>query len=278
MKNKKILIILVIVIVFVSAGLLAFIFNREKPLEAPENYIIDEDTIASITTVVGDRSLKSMKEENTGAQESKEGENAKDDKKKEEEDKKNKTEEEEQPLAGETKKIEYVYADIENPQEDINTYMTYLIDEYNYISMPPIDESQTSTAAAIESLEEGKIFQISVDYIEDSYTVIVQKYPGQILKPEEETEKEDTGLSWDGAMSKLEEYTPEQLGVPDPVSEYMLIPNRGRYLLEEKQFFNINAYKKENGSNIIMGIFYVACDGSAVYKYDLENDIYTKIS
>lgn len=300
MKNKKLLIILIVLIVFISAALLAFIFNRKKPLESPENYTIDEDTVSSITTIVGDRSLKSMKEESFGGDESqkKDDDEEKDDKKdkkgkdkkdKEEEkdakdtkdSKEEKSEEEQQQTSGETKRVEYVYTEIETPEEDVNTYMEFLINDCNYISMPPIDESETTIAAATESLEEGKIFQISVDYTEDGYTVLVQKYPGQILKPEEEEpeeEEQNTGLSWDGAMSKLEEYTPEQLGVPDPVSEYILIPNRGRYLLEGAEFFNINAYKKENGSNIIMGVFYVACDGSMVYKYDVENDTYTKIS
>lgn len=293
MKNKKLLIILIIVIVFISAGLLAFIFNRKKPLESPENYTIDEDTISSITTIVGDRSLKSIKEESFGGDESQkkedneeESKEDKKEKKKEKDDKKaedskeEKDEQEQQQASGETKRVEYVYTEIESPGEDVNTYMEFLINDCNYISMPPIDESETTMAAATESLEEGKIFQISIDYTEDSYTVLVQKYPGQILKPEEEEpeEEQNTGLSWDGAMSKLEEYTPEQLGVPDPVSEYTLIPNRGRYLLKGTEFFNINAYKKENGSNIIMGVFYVACDGSMVYKYDVANDTYTKIS
>lgn len=289
MKNKKLLIILIIVIVFISAGLLAFIFNRKKPLESPENYTIDEDTVSSITTIVGDRSLKSIKEESFGGDESQKKEENKDeeekedkkDKKEKDKKKEEKDDEQQQQASGETKRVEYVYTEIENPEEDVNTYMEFLINDCNYISMPPIDESETIVAAATESLEEGKIFQVSVDYTEDGYIVLVQKYPGQILKPEEEEpeeEEQNTGLSWDGAMSKLEEYTPEQLGVPDPVSEYILIPNRGRYLLEGSEFFNINAYKKENGSNIIMGVFYIACDGSIVYKYDVENDTYTKIS
>lgn len=261
LTKKKLIMLGGILVVFVGAAVSCFLLMK-KPPEPPDFYSIEEDQVVSITSVVGERTFK---------------------KRKEIEDTENKDV---------LQKVEFTYADITEGTADVQKYINELTLNHGFTKMPkegeempqplkegeepPAIDPEGTVSAAIETAEAGVLFQVDIDYTNEGYTVYVKKYKGKI--PEPPKVKEEEGLSRNQAMDKLNDFAPEVLGLPEPASTYVKIPQVGRTMVDGKDCYMVNVYRKQETANIIMGIYAVALDKSAVYKYDLNTDTYTLLN
>lgn len=84
---------------------------------------------------------------------------------------------------------------------------------------------------------------------------------------------ENGNISEQSAILLLQKYSTEQLGL-DAGVEYQLLFDENKTNVNGKECYAIAA--KKTGQNT-EGVFYVALDASAVYKYDLNNTNYIKL-
>ena len=75
------------------------------------------------------------------------------------------------------------------------------------------------------------------------------------------------------AVELLQKYTAEQLGLTPNVSHQLLFDTNGAEI-EGKRCYAIAAKIPDKETE---GVFYVALDGSVVYKYDITNQMYIKM-
>lgn len=134
-----------ILIFFVIMGIVAFfLFGAMNSKE----YKIGDDSVSSITVIVGERKASGFYT-NTS-------------------------------FDG-TKK-EYSYSEVENVKEDVIAYGLYLRDEEGYTSLKAVDLEEPSGEMQFgkNSVDEGQAVVITIDYREDGYTITMWKTKGEI--------------------------------------------------------------------------------------------------
>lgn len=140
-SNKKNIIkifIICLIVILIIGIILFFIFNNDSNTS---EYKLGQDTIKSITEVVGDVKVSStLTEEKFGML---------------------------------TKKIECKSG---NPQEEILKYTDYLINEEGFVLTSPMDMlNYSSIKLSKQSEDSGKILNISIHYGNSDYTIVIQK-------------------------------------------------------------------------------------------------------
>jgi len=83
----------------------------------------------------------------------------------------------------------------------------------------------------------------------------------------------NNGLSQSEATTLLTSISYEVLGLEKPITEYSLVYDEYTSHIEGKESYCINVYSKEGGTQVGMGAYYVALDGSSVYCYDPLEDM-----
>lgn len=191
----------------------------------------------------------------------------------------------------------YTYLKIENSAEDVGQYITYLMDQYNYIALQDFDSTieEGSVTLAGDSVMKNRYMQIDIAYAKETYTLTLQRIPGSIeevirKKQEEEEQKrqeeeaaakrkaEESFLSRDQAAQKLNAIEPSALGLEKPFQDYSVVYGYGRTIIDNKECYSMNAYINKNSAMYIAGVFYITCDGSQAYRYDVMNDTYIPVA
>lgn len=118
----------------------------------PDNYTIDQDSVASITNVVGNRRLAETTSDVAEARG--------------------------------MKTLVFRYVEVNDPQSDLIKYVDYLR-KNGYVSLAEADLAFTpgTLQLGVPSTESGKSFIITIAYYENSYDVQVDKANGDIKTP-----------------------------------------------------------------------------------------------
>ena len=85
---------------------------------------------------------------------------------------------------------------------------------------------------------------------------------------EEENEAED-GFSTEDAVALLKELTATDLGLPAVLDEYTILVDEWTTMVYGVECFCVNAYAELENRKQLMGVFFVAIDGSAAYRSDM---------
>ena len=86
---------------------------------------------------------------------------------------------------------------------------------------------------------------------------------------------EQTGaeeISQQDALDRLRRIPAKDLGLPKELSEYSVDFDGWTTNVDDVECYGINAYAEEEKQMIVIGQFYVALDGSSMFKYDSEAD------
>gem|GEM_PF-4801158 len=303
-KKKLIIIIMLLLIVAGSAAAGYFLmFDKkevaeEEEIQEPPKYdyfALDADKIDSITKIVGYRAIadaygkdivfeplpvdgeevKKKKDEETATEETAKEETATDGAATEDTATDGTAADGEQAVPQETTAT-YVYTDIETASADVKKYVTYLMDKLGFKEVFPfyIDSPAGYISLSKDSATEGYTIQIDIDYTKDDYTCVLQK----IKKPEEKKAAKST-ISRKAALDIIKKTPIEVLGIDESLDNLILIGEPGHSTVDGMDCYGVHVYKNvnDNKSTVILGTYYVASDRKTIYKYDVMNDVYTKI-
>lgn len=269
--SKKQLILIIIAAFVVATGSFAgaYLLNRKK---GPVLYLENVDNIPAITEVVGKR--KEVKEDK------------KEEKEKEEENDKSEDTEIDLDTITET----HTYSNVENGAEDIGSYIVYLMENYHFVALEDYDVANPEGMVhlAADSQTDGEVIKMEIDYKADTYTIALIKEEGSVqaiqqAKEEEakrlaEEKEQEKYITRKAAESRLRNCSPQKLGIEGDINNYSVIFDVGRSIIDGHEYYGLNVYeKKEAGAMYIKGIFYVACTGDSIYKYNVEQDTYEKV-
>ena len=259
-----------------------------EPYKPPEydTYVVDDDSIESITSVVGYRPLSDAQGQNIefvlpeydeeGNIIPPETEKAKDE-----------TEETEAETTAdgkpaETKPVEpvvtFVYSDIETASADVKTYVEDLLSKYDFKEEFPyyIDNPAGYISLSKDSENDKYKLQLNIDYTASDYKIILEK----IKKPKEEIQREtaESGISRMNAMEILQNTPTSVLGLEGQMTDYSLVGEIGHIFLNGQDCYGIRVYSEmPDHTTRIRGTYYVADDQTTIYKYDVKTDEYTKV-
>jgi hypothetical protein len=97
-------------------------------------------------------------------------------------------------------------------------------------------------------------------------------------KEEEKDEALEEGkFSKEDALYKLSKVSKDILSLPVELSEYTIVYDDWNTVINGEECFGINATSKVEDRMINMGVFYVAVDGSSMYKFDVQADDFVEI-
>lgn len=119
-------------------------------------------------------------------------------------------------------------------------------------------------------------------YNEDKTTSPLNTHP--LLSSVNETREQDNEdktvenkFTEEDAYKKLSTVSKEVLGLPVELSEYTIIYDDYNSMISEQECYGINVFAKVEDKMISMGVYYVAIDDSAMYKFDVEADDFVEI-
>jgi hypothetical protein len=116
-------------------------------------------------------------------------------------------------------------------------------------------------------------------YYTDGTTAPFSEFPlytDPVVDNKEDGNSEDTFTKED-ALEKLGELELDTLGLPDKLSEYTVVFDDWTTYVQGIECYGINVFAEGNGNRDNMGLFYVAVDGSVMYKFDSVFDDFVKI-
>ncbi len=87
----------------------------------------------------------------------------------------------------------------------------------------------------------------------------------------------EEGFTKEDALAQLGKVPSKDLGLPEELKEYSLIFDKWTINIKDVECYCINAYSDTGERKINMGLFYVATDGSVMYKFDSELDDFVEI-
>lgn len=85
----------------------------------------------------------------------------------------------------------------------------------------------------------------------------------------EESSGEEDGFSADDAVALLKGISAEDLGLPTVLSEYTIMVDEWTTMVYGQECYCINAYAELVNRKQLMGVFFVAVDGSAAFRSDM---------
>jgi len=85
----------------------------------------------------------------------------------------------------------------------------------------------------------------------------------------EEGDGQEDGFSSQDAIALLNDLTPAELGLPAELSEYTILVDEWTTMVYGLECFCVNAYAELEGRKQLMGVYFVATDGSAAYRSDM---------
>ena len=105
-------------------------------------------------------------------------------------------------------------------------------------------------------------------YYKDGSTASFSEFP-LFTEPSDSQDEDTTDVfTKEDALAQLSELSAETLGLPVKITEYTIIYDEWTTNVKNVECYGIDAYSDVGDKMINMGIFYVAVDGSAMYKFD----------
>jgi hypothetical protein len=97
-------------------------------------------------------------------------------------------------------------------------------------------------------------------------------------KTEEETlNSADSGFSKEDALACLSKVSSKDLGLSGDLKEYKIIYDDWNTNIKGKDCYGINVYADDGDKSRSAGLFYVAVDGSVMYKFDALLDDFVEL-
>lgn len=97
-------------------------------------------------------------------------------------------------------------------------------------------------------------------------------------KEEGNNETSESGnFTKEDAYELLSKVSKDVLSLPVELSEYTIVYDDWNTVIKGKECYGINAFSKVEDRMINMGVYYVAMDGSAMYKFDVQEDDFVEI-
>lgn len=293
MKKRKI-VFLVLVVCLLISGCKKGKKGSESE-QAPQvlsEYKIENDLIKSVPWVIGEDRFCSYEKYFNVALPSEDGEETEEET--EEETTEEETAEEETKEEGEeevpldpdddgSKKVIYAYEGLETGTEDAVDYILYLVEQEDFIEQWAFDESAPAGYVSLirDSVDEGWMFQVDVDYTPRSYRVILSKWEAPVIEKTEGKKQEIKISSMEQAIDYVRSYSPRALNISDEDSleGYSLTADSGRRPIGGVEYYVVNVYKNhEDMTKTIAGTYYVGVNTGQILRYDLDTNSYTEVA
>ncbi len=149
-ETKKYTGLLVLAIIFLVLAGSVFSYYLFLATKSPTQYQLKDEVIPSITSIVGNRSVKDTKVENNN---------------------------------DEIKKT-YNYNNISNVTADLTNYITYLTETLSFINTTTYDLTESSGTIQLgnEGKTEGYVVLITITYNNNSYSIVVERKLGTLTR------------------------------------------------------------------------------------------------
>lgn len=231
--NKKILLIIGIMVAVTAAAVAYYLTTREKNIVV-DLYRAGVDTVSSITSVVGERTMKEVVNYDVDG----------------------------------VSKTEYLYEVDEQTEADLETYRTYLTEEMGFaeeeVSEKDTLEGTTLERYGIASKVDGMVFIIEIAQQQDQYAITISLEEGKDPNAEPLTEfNRNDALAY--FESNIEKYT----NLPKPIGEYETIFDVGQSNINGEDCYGITVYDKTSANtNGYVEKYYIALATQNIYVYD----------
>ncbi len=136
----------------------------------------------------------------------------------------------------------------------------------DYYIFTIMDAEKTYTPSVIVCKQDGTIYY----YYSDSEITEFSSFPPD---NSEAGGTEDGGFSKDDALRLLEKISLEDLNLPEAITSYTLSVDEWTTMIRGEECYCINAYEKLADRYQLVGIYYVAVNGSLVYRDDMGDFI-----
>lgn len=148
----------------------------------------------------------------------------------------------------------------------------FKIGEITYFMYQISDSTSVIEPNVIVNKKSGEI----LCYYSDSKTAPFSEYP---LFSEQSNSIEDSNQKFtkEDAYNKLSKLSAETLGLPVDISEYTIQYDDWTTNVNGVECYGINVYSVVGDKMINMGLYYVAMDGSKMFKFDSELDDFVEI-
>lgn len=273
--KKKLLLIPIVLIVLAAAGFAVFKFvlpklgsgdGTEKLPKKLEEYVIGEDAVASLDTVLEEGEGELMAKRGPG---------------------KTKETDEDTSEVVEVEKYTYIY-EIVGSAAVMDRYLdvllgdggfslvdeTYLVKE----ERPELEDAEGTLLLVRASVQEGHLFQLAIGWsdVNDTLAVRVAVPEGSLRYPEKEKEPEPASLT--EQLDSMKTMSPSQLALSgNSMSEYDIYPVEGFVTIDDQLCRRFNIYEVGMAGDIA-GIIFYSGDMQHIYRMDVDdNSIITEL-
>ena len=107
-------------------------------------------------------------------------------------------------------------------------------------------------------------------YSQDEIAEFVNFPPDNLESAGKEEDSDvDDGFTSEDAVALLKELNAEDLGLPAVLAEYTILVDEWTTMVYGVECFCVNAYAELENRKQLMGVYFVAIDGSAAYRSDM---------
>lgn len=128
------------------------------------------------------------------------------------------------------------------------------------------DAERTYTPQVAVNTKSREIFYF---YSQDEIVEFANFPPDNLESAGGEEDSSEDGFTSDDAVALLETLTAEDLGLPVVLSEYTILVDEWTTMVYGLECYCINAYAELENRKQLMGVYFVAIDGSAAYRSDM---------
>lgn len=128
------------------------------------------------------------------------------------------------------------------------------------------DAEHTYTPQVAVNTKSQEIFYF---YSQDEIVEFANFPPDNLESAGGEEDSSEEGFTSDDAVALLETLTAEDLGLPVVLSEYTILVDEWTTMVYGLECYCINAYAELENRKQLMGVYFVAIDGSAAYRSDM---------
>ncbi len=237
-KSKKKIFIIVMIMLGLTVAVIAFMLvTREKNIVV-DAYVSGEETVDSLTTLVGERKMK---------------------------------EELAYEVDGISKK-EYVYEADDQTEADLEEYTAYLVEERDFTKLEANMENQPEEvlsyeAYAIAAAQKGYVFEVEIISQEDQFSIAVSTHEGKDPKAKEEEKQRE--FTRNDAKTHFENFLTEHGNLPKPLESYSLIFDVGQTTINGEICYGITVYEAGvDNCNTFVEKYYMSLKDRNIYLYD----------
>jgi hypothetical protein len=147
------------------------------------------------------------------------------------------------------------------------------IDKHVYYLFQVSDNSSIIEPGIIVDKVSGEL----LCYYKDGKTAPFSEFP-LYTAPTNSNVTSSNEMTKEAALEKLSKLPAKTLGLKKSLSEYTLIEyDNWTTNVDNIECYGINVYEKTNGEKLNVGVFYVAIDGSKMYRYDSVDEIFIEL-